>query len=43
LRGGSWLYNRVNARAASRGFFSPGFRYDGVGGFRLVVRCPPSK
>ncbi|MGD8856776.1 MAG: formylglycine-generating enzyme family protein, partial [Chloroflexota bacterium] len=42
LRGGSWLSPRANARAASRDDVSP-FDRDSYYGFRLVVRCPPSK
>jgi formylglycine-generating enzyme required for sulfatase activity len=37
LRGGSWLFNPDNCRAASRGGGSAGFRGFSGGGFRVVV------
>ncbi len=40
LRGGSWRFNPVSARAVYRDLLSPGFR-NGSFGFRVVVR-PPS-
>ncbi len=42
LRGGSWSYNSFRARAACRDLDPPGVRDDGYGGFRVVVRRPPS-
>jgi formylglycine-generating enzyme required for sulfatase activity len=42
LRGGSWLYDQVNARAACRDDFRPGVRFGSVG-FRVVLCVrPPS-
>ena len=39
LRGGSWNYNSDDARAASRDFNPPAYRYYNFG-FRVVVRRP---
>ena len=39
LRGGSWINNRDNARAAYRNNNNPNNRNNN-NGFRLVVRCP---
>jgi formylglycine-generating enzyme required for sulfatase activity len=42
LRGGSFIYFRINARAAFRYFAHPHDRLNGVG-FRVVLRRPPSR
>jgi formylglycine-generating enzyme required for sulfatase activity len=39
VRGGSWDLNLVDARAAYRYSFHPGFRYDLLG-FRVVCLSP---
>lgn len=42
LRGGSWLSNADDVRAAYRGYDRPGYRGDNFG-FRVVVVRPPSQ
>ncbi|NBC46484.1 MAG: hypothetical protein GVY22_00515 [Gammaproteobacteria bacterium] len=39
LRGGSWLVNRVNARADYRNYNHPNLRVDNVG-FRMLCGAP---
>ncbi len=41
LRGGSWFYDHLSARAVYRNDFHPAYRYVSSG-FRLVVLRPPS-
>ncbi|MCB1776937.1 MAG: SUMF1/EgtB/PvdO family nonheme iron enzyme, partial [Candidatus Competibacteraceae bacterium] len=39
VRGGSWSFDPVNARAASRNHYAPNIRFDNLG-FRLVCASP---
>ena len=45
LRGGSWYHNQDYAHAAYRNYARAAYRNfgNGAGGFRLVVRRPPSQ